>query len=77
MCLTEDRSWILTSRQLLGSALCCPPCIWSENGNFKQFHRENEKSKGMESTKVFIWGINDSDWHEGKQKNRKIFIVLE
>lgn len=31
----------------------------------------------MESTKVFIWGTNYSDWHEGNQKNWKILIVLE
>jgi len=43
------------SCQLLGSSLCCSPCIWSENGNFKQFHRENERSKRMESTEVLIW----------------------
>lgn len=62
MCLTEERSCYLMSRQLLGRALCCSLCIWSENGNFKQFHRENERSKRMESIEVLNWRM--SDWHK-------------
>lgn len=45
----------------------------NENVNFKQFHREKEKSKRMKSTEFLIWRMNDSNWNIWKKKKCILF----